>query len=191
MVKKILWIIFICIEITSGLSSLRAEETQSETDNFKLTLHNREEIFPFGGLETLEGEAFDGDILKGKYALITLWSTWCPYCEKENPSIQELYEKYSGEGFAVVTIALGEEKETVENYMEKKGYTFPVILDMDEKLKGRYAPRRPCTYIIDGEGYITAEIKGWKDWVGERAIKILGDIIPHFREGAVEKEGGE
>jgi thiol-disulfide isomerase/thioredoxin len=143
------------------------------------------ERFPFEGLVTAGGDAFDGSSLRGKYVLVVLWSTWCPYCDRENQSLQELYERYGGGGFTVVTVSLGEEAETVKEYMDAKGYSFPVLMDREEKLKERYAPRRPHSYLLDREGYIVAEAGGDKDWTGEEALSALGRLIPGFgrREG--------
>jgi hypothetical protein len=50
------------------------EVTQAELDNFKLIFHGGNEVFPFGNLMTLGGKPFDSFIIKGRYALITLWS---------------------------------------------------------------------------------------------------------------------
>jgi hypothetical protein len=82
-----------------------------------------------------------------------------------------------------MTISLGEDEGTVLGYMEKEGYTFPVILDKGEGLKEKYAPKRPRSYIIDRGGYIIAEIRGGKDWGSDIAIRVLGRIIPGFGEG--------
>jgi thiol-disulfide isomerase/thioredoxin len=173
----------VCFGITALGYPADAEVTQAELDKFRLTIHDGNEVFPFGNLMTLEGKPFDRLIIKGRYALITLWSTWCPYCNKENPSIQALYEKYRGEAFTVMTISLGEDGGTVRGYMDKEGYTFPVILDKEEWLKEKYAPKRPRSYIIDREGRIIAEIRGGKDWASDIAIRVLRHIIPGFSEG--------
>jgi thiol-disulfide isomerase/thioredoxin len=152
------------------------------TGDFDMIVHAGDERFPFDGLLTVDGEAFDGVMVKDKYVLVTLWSTWCPYCDKENPSIQELYEKYAGSGFTVLTISLGEEEGTVKEYMGSKGYTFPVLMDREEKLKERYAPRRPRSYVVDSRGNIVREIRGDREWVSGGAVKALGNVIPGFGE---------
>jgi thiol-disulfide isomerase/thioredoxin len=167
----------------SGNLIMPAQDTGGAAPgNFGMIAHAGDEQFPFGQLLAVGGEPFDGLTISGKYVLVTLWSTWCPHCDKENPSIQELYEKYAGPGFTVITISLGEEEGTVKAYMGSKGYSFPVLMDREEKLKGRYAPRRPCSYVVDFRGNIVWEIRGGRDWAGEEALKALGSIIPGFGE---------
>jgi thiol-disulfide isomerase/thioredoxin len=98
-----------------------AEAIQAELDSFRLTIREGDELFPFGNLVTTEGEPFDGLELKNKYALVTLWSTWCSYCDKENPSLQAFYEKYGNESFTVMTITRGDDEGPVLGYMEREG----------------------------------------------------------------------
>jgi thiol-disulfide isomerase/thioredoxin len=175
--------VFLMIMGLAGPMAATAQETGEfdiDIEEFGMLLRAGDEQFPFDGLTTVDGEAFDGLMLQGKYALVALWSTWCPYCDQENPSIQALYEKYAGGEFTVITVSLGEEGEAVREYMENKGYTFPVLLDREERLKERYAPRRPRSYLVDARGNIVGEVRGSRDWAGEEAVRALGRLVPGF-----------
>jgi thiol-disulfide isomerase/thioredoxin len=178
--KKMLVVFIVCIGIIGPRWVQKTEADEGELEDFGVIIHAGDERFPFTGLETVEGKAFDRQFIKDKYVLVTLWSTWCPYCDKENPSIQRLYEEYGGDTFTVMTVSLGEDEQTVRRYMEVKGYTFPVLLDGEEQLKERYAPRRPRSYLLDRGGYIIAEIRGGKDWAGIQAVRALGRLVPGF-----------
>jgi thiol-disulfide isomerase/thioredoxin len=179
-IKKVLIVFIACLGISGSRWVQKADAEEGGLEDFGVIIHAGDERFPFTGLETVEGEAFDRKFLNDKYVLVTLWSTWCPYCDKENPSIQRLYEEYSGDAFTVMTVSLGEDGQTVRGYMEAKGYTFPVLLDREEQLKERYAPRRPRSYLLDRRGYIIGEIRGDKDWVGIQAVRALGHLVPGF-----------
>lgn len=50
---------------------------------------------------------------KGKYILLDFWSPWCGPCRREMPNIKAVYDKYKGEKFDVVSIAVWE-REPVE-----------------------------------------------------------------------------
>ena len=50
---------------------------------------------------------------KGKYILLDFWSPWCGPCRREMPNIKAVYDKYKGENFDVVSIAVWE-REPVE-----------------------------------------------------------------------------
>ena len=54
---------------------------------------------------------------KGKYILLDFWSPWCGPCRREMPNIKAVYEKYKGEQFDVVSIAVWE-REPVDVTIE-------------------------------------------------------------------------
>ena len=45
---------------------------------------------------------------KGKYILLDFWSPWCGPCRREMPNIKAVYDKYKGDKFDVVSIAVWE-----------------------------------------------------------------------------------
>jgi thiol-disulfide isomerase/thioredoxin len=54
---------------------------------------------------------------KGKYILLDFWSPWCGPCRREMPNIKAVYDKYQGDKFDVVSIAVWE-REPVEVTIE-------------------------------------------------------------------------
>ena len=54
---------------------------------------------------------------KGKYILLDFWSPWCGPCRREMPNIKAVYDKYHGDRFDVVSIAVWE-REPVEVTIE-------------------------------------------------------------------------
>lgn len=43
---------------------------------------------------------------KGKYLLVDFWASWCGPCKAEIPNIAAVYEKYAGDDFDVLSIAV-------------------------------------------------------------------------------------
>ena len=54
---------------------------------------------------------------KGKYILLDFWSPWCGPCRREMPNIKAVYDKYHGDKFDIVSIAVWE-REPVEVTIE-------------------------------------------------------------------------
>lgn len=100
----------------------------------------------------------------GKPLVINFWATWCPYCLQEMPHFQEQYEAVGDRvQFLMIDVADGS-RETVsagQAFIEKQGYTFPVVYDTSLNAAYAYgASALPITYFIDAEGYVVAGYRG-------------------------------
>lgn len=42
----------------------------------------------------------------GKYMLVDFWASWCGPCKREIPNIKSVYEKYHGDNFDVLSVAV-------------------------------------------------------------------------------------
>jgi len=120
----------------------------------------REFTLPFLG-----GESASLSSYKGKVVFLNFWATWCPPCREEMPSMETLYKRYKDKGLEMLAINLSENTNTVRQFMDNNGYTFPVMMDSDGRVGGAYGIRSiPTTLIIDREGKIVAQVIGSIYW---------------------------
>ena len=64
----------------------------------------------FEGYENYKGgETSIGD-LKGKYAYIDVWATWCGPCKAEIPSLKELEKDYHGKNIQFVSMSIDDDR---------------------------------------------------------------------------------
>ncbi len=73
---------------------------------------------PFQGT-TIAGKSFSLSQLKGKTVLIQYWATWCEPCKADFAELRRLHERYSKDGFEIVSVSLDETREPVAEYLQQ------------------------------------------------------------------------
>ncbi len=121
---------------------------------------------------------------KGKVIFLNFWATWCPPCRAEMPDIQKLYERSPKEGEGAVIVLgvaspkLGNEKDEagIKAFMDKNGYTYPVLMDAKGELFSAYGIRAiPTTFMIDREGNVYGRVQGALS--GENRDKVVKQTL--------------
>ena len=82
-------------------------------------------------LLTLDGEETSLYAYEGKTILLNFWATWCGYCVQEMPVLDAFNER---DDLVVLAISVGEDEDTVREYIEENGYSFEVFLDESGEL---------------------------------------------------------
>ncbi|MBQ9572715.1 MAG: redoxin domain-containing protein [Acidaminococcaceae bacterium] len=141
--------------------------TVQQNENAQQT-ENAIAAIPFT-LKDQYGKTHTLDEYKGKVIFLNFWATWCPPCRAEMPDIQKLYEHSPREGEKAVIVLgvaapkLGSEtnQDGIKAFMDKNGYTYPVLMDKGGKLFEAYGIRAiPTTYLIGRDGNILGRVQG-------------------------------
>jgi peroxiredoxin len=110
---------------------------------------------PLFELPSVDGATIALDDHKGQVVLINVWATWCPPCQVEMPAIEAVYQRYRDQGFSVLAVNQGEERETVQAFMRDYGLSFPALLDHEGAVSRAYrAHSLPSSFFIDRRGII-------------------------------------
>jgi len=129
-------------------------------------------------LPLLNGGSASLSSYKGKVLILNFWATWCPPCRAEMPSMETLYRRFKNQGLEILAVDLGEDPATVQQFIRQNSYTFPVLLDKDNKVNPLYGIRSiPTTYIIDREGKIISVIVGSIRWDNPRVIAAFEALL--------------
>jgi len=124
-------------------------------------------------LKNLEGMEVSLEDYRGKIVLVNFWATWCVYCDIEMPDLQKIDTE--NEDVVVLAVDVGEDKETVEKYINENGYDFEVVLDENGAVARMYlVGGYPASYFIDKEGILIGSVPGMMTY--EQMNKVLEDI---------------
>lgn len=108
-------------------------------------------------LTGIDGKTYALKDLRGKVVIVNFWATWCPPCRKEMPDLQQIYQRFSERGLVVLAIS-DEPADTVKPFIAKQGYTFPVLLDPDGKVKSAFKVEGiPKTFVFGRDGKLAAQ----------------------------------
>jgi len=113
---------------------------------------------------------------RGKTVLLDFWTTWCPPCRADAPSLDRLFQKYGGRDLVIVGISVSEERKVVEAFLKTHPHEFPMVLTTENEMPRPYQVGVFPTYlVIDREGNLGAAVDGEQGF-GElrRTLKKAG-----------------
>ena len=117
------------------------------------------DVAPEMELELTDGQKVKLSALRGKVVMLQFTASWCGVCRKEMPFIEsDIWQKHKANpNFALYGIDRDEPVETVKDFAEKTGVTYPLALDPGADHFAKYAERKAGitrNVLIDKEGKI-------------------------------------
>ncbi|MCB9685626.1 MAG: TlpA family protein disulfide reductase [Alphaproteobacteria bacterium] len=103
--------------------------------------------------------------LEGNVVVMSFWATWCGPCKEEMPHLFKMYEAHKAEGLVVLSISTDDARSVskVKPFIQKMGYTFPVLLDRESSVISAYNPAKtlPYTVVVDRAGQVVRRTSGY------------------------------
>ena len=129
-------------------------------------------------LKDLNGNEVHLEGYRGKVVFLNFWTTWCPACLVEMPSMEKLYREFKNKDFVILAVDMQEDSETVRKFKAKFKLSFPILLDTDGIVSSYYGVNAiPVTYFIDRAGYLYAAAMGARDWASEDAFQLIKHLL--------------
>jgi len=113
-------------------------------------------IAPDFTLQTINGKSITLSNLRGRTVLLNFWLSSCAACVDEMPYLQTVLDGQANDELVILAINCGESSQTVQSTVDSLRLTIPMLLDPDGKVCADYKRGAPTTFIIDGNGIITA-----------------------------------
>lgn len=153
-------VLSVVIPVTATCAEV-SPETRDPLPVLQLTVPDNLTYQHYLGLKGAPGDSFKLSDIDADLLIIELFSMYCPYCQKEAPLVNELYEKMdelSTKGIFVKIIGLGASNSLfeVEHFRDTYNVPFPLFPDKDlamyKALQGAGTPGFIGVNLRDSEG---------------------------------------
>jgi thiol-disulfide isomerase/thioredoxin len=114
---------------------------------------------------TLDDKQWSSQEVVGKVAVLNLWASWCPPCEKEAPDLKAAAEKLTAAHEPVVFMGINyrDNPDSGRSTAARWGIPFPSLDDPSGRtilsLQGKVTSP-PTTLVLDRQGRIAARVSG-------------------------------
>lgn len=175
LVALVVAIIFWPVEATATDSSVPTAQDDIEAT----TLIHAGDMAPDFTVEMLDGSKVTLSELRGKVVLVGFWATWCPPCRQELSHMQkDVIDRFAGKDLVVLPISRGEKRKTVEEYIAKMGYTFPIGLDGDQSIYRKYASNYiPRSFVVGRDGKVVYVAVGYDEQIAKEIDAAISEAL--------------
>ena len=170
-------VIFVLPSADESVPAPVTEQVEDETE--ATTIAKAGTVAPDFTVTMFDGSTQTLSALKGKVVLVNFWATWCPPCREELKRVEaDIIERFKDAPFVFIPISRGEERQTVADFREKMGYTFPMGLDPERKIYDLYASNFiPRNFLINQEGQVVMASVGYEVEEFDELIAMIEELV--------------
>ena len=136
-------------------------------------------------LQNTAGRLVALDNFQGRIVFLNFWTTWCPSCRTEMPSMEKLHRKLFDKNFAMVTVNIKESAARVKNFFEEYKLTYTALLDTTGEVSTEFGIHAiPTTFILDKSGQIIGRITGPREWDSRKSVALFEHLADDYPQGS-------
>jgi peroxiredoxin len=147
MKRKFWWLALAALGLLTGSMYMLGHKVQAPESTF---------VF-------LDGAKVQTSQLKGQVYLVNFWATSCASCVQEMPSLASTFEKYKGQGFGTIAVAMKHDPPSyVVNFSESRKLPFHVAIDNTGAVANAWGPIEltPTTFLVNKKGEVVKRFIG-------------------------------
>lgn len=140
-------------------------------------------------LPDLDGKMHSLSSYEGKVVLLNFWASWCQPCITELPALESLFNMLKDQGFSVLAIGIDDDIEALRRFKEQFSLSFPVLVDKNGLLKGKYKVTGvPESFLVGRDGKLVmiadfednmpvVRIVGPREWTAPNAVARIKELL--------------
>jgi hypothetical protein len=88
--------------------------------------------------------------------------------------LQKIYDDYKSKGLEIVSVNQGDPRETVENFIREKKWSFPIVLDSGQVSMDYKVTSVPTNILVNAKGQIVYRAVGFDEAELKTALRNAG-----------------
>lgn len=103
------------------------------------------------------------DDYRGQVVLLDFWASWCVPCRRSFPWMNEMQQKYGGQGLVIIGVNMDANAEDAETFLRDYPAQFTIISDPGGALARHFeVEAMPSSYVIGRDGAVVATHMGFQ-----------------------------
>lgn len=133
-----------------------------------------------------QGDAFDLAQHRGKVVVVTFWASWCTYCLRELPALNDVQAQVGDDFLKIVAVNVKDDNNDYRAMTKQmKDFVITLTRDRDGAIADSYGVQSyPNLWIIDPQGRVASRHIGYAE---ESLGQVLDEIRRVMRE-AIERQ---
>ena len=126
--------------------------------------------------------------LRGKVVVLDFWATWCYWCHKSSPLIDEFFATADTHRVAVYGVNVMErfaDARALQAFLMQRGVHFPTVLGNDDLVSRYKVVGLPSIFVIDPQGKLAYRAFGYSPALGETLKAISAELLKTNERPAV------
>ncbi|MFY8326558.1 TlpA disulfide reductase family protein [Pseudoalteromonas sp. ZZD1] len=106
-------------------------------------------------LKMADGSSLNTKDLLGKPYILHFWATWCPYCKKLQPALDQIHQQYQQYGLQVIGVSFREDEGAdPQQSLISRGHHFKTAIKADLIAQRLGIRGTPTTLFINMHGQV-------------------------------------
>jgi peroxiredoxin len=103
------------------------------------------------------------DDYRGQVVLLDFWASWCVPCRRSFPWMNQMQQKYGGQGLVIIGVSMDANAEDAESFLQEYPAQFTIASDPGGELARRFeVEAMPSSYVIGRDGAVVATHMGFQ-----------------------------